>query len=659
MFGLLERLMLSPPPGIRDAGRVVRVQLGYTPAGGQPYTMSTTSYPVFEAVASLGSAFGGVAGVRSDTVTTGRGAELAEVAVVQATGEYFAVLGVKPALGRLFGPGDDQLPNGNDVVVLSHGYWMKRYAGDPAVIGTGVVVDGLVLTVIGVAPPGFNGTELGATDLFMPISTAFRARGAGWWANPGMRMVSIVARLRAGVRPQVASDMVALALRGGGGDGSRWDQLTSVPLESLVPGRSSRQSAQARIAVWLSGVSLVVLLVATANVGTLLLLRSARRRRDVAVRISLGAGRGRLARQALTESVLLALLGAAVGVLLSRWFGDLVRVTLLPGLAPAESPISRQVLITSMGAALVAGVAAGLSPLLQLRRRNLSVDLNAGVGHGTSGRFVLQHLLVGIQVAFCTVLLIGAGLFVRSLQRVQSQDLGFSTARLLHVQLDYRGVLRGVEHDLAHEEAVRRIRTVPGVTSATVVQGMPFSSHHIPPINIPGYDLPPPNVRQLPIMYGATPEYLAMMGVIAREGRLLTDGDGRGTPPVVLVNETMARTVWPGESAIGKCVRAGHTFPPGEDPMAAAASLPCREVVGVVRDSRARSLRTDGDEAALMQYYVPFAQLPPTPAPDPSAVHAIPSRPAAPRSASRPPCSGSCRRRAGCRCSPRSARTRR
>jgi predicted permease len=261
--------------------------------------------------------------------------------------------------------------------------------------------------------------------------------------------------------------------------------------------------------------------------------------------------------------------------------------------------------------------------LFQLSRRNLAADLRAGTGQAASGRLIARHALVGSQVALCTVLLVGAGLFVRSLNNVRSQDLGFSTAQLLYLTLDFRGVLRGVEHDAAYEEAVRRVLTVPGVTAATVVQGMPFSSHHIPPMHIPGYDMPPPSVRQLPIMYGATPEYLRMMGVSLREGRLFTDRDVRGAPLVVLVNETMAKTAWPGQSALGKCVQAGHAGSDADDPMAAAALLPCREVVGVVRDSRARSLRTEGDEARLMQYYVPFQQLPSPPFAGASAVHAI------------------------------------
>jgi putative ABC transport system permease protein len=623
MFGLVRRLMLAPPPGIQDAERVVRVGMTFATEDGGVFTMTSTSYPVFQGLAALTSAFSGVAAVQTDSMTTGRGAELSEVAGVQASGQYFSLLGVRPALGRFFGPADDELPNGNDVVVLSHAYWQRRFSGQPNAIGQQLLVDDELLTIIGVAPRGFNGTELAAVDLFVPMATANRKRGAGWWSNPMIRMLAIVARLHDGVSAPTAGAMAIRSVRETLA-GPRPDALTSIPLESVVPGRSARQTAQARIALWLTGVAVVVLLIATANVGTLLLLRAARRRRDVAIRITLGARHSTLARSALVESLMLALAGCAIGLLLARWFADIVRLTLLPNLAAVDRIIDPKVLLASVVAACGAGLLAGIAPVAQLGRRNLSVELRAGGGHGSSARLVFQHVLLAVQVALSMVLLVGAGLFVRSLQRVQSQDLGFSTARLLHITLDFRGPTPAVEHDRAYQEAVQRIAGVPGVTGVSVVQGMPFSSHNIPPVHVPGYAMPSPEVQQLPIMYAATPAYLDMMGVKLVEGRLFTRRDTTGTPLVVLVNETMARTAWPGRSAIGGCVQAGHAGDPSMgDPMSAAAFLPCRTVVGVVRDSRARSLRTEGNEARLMQYYIPVGQTPPAPFAEVPNVHGI------------------------------------
>ena len=625
MFGLVERLMLAAPPGIHDAARVVRLELGFAVDDGQTYRMSTTSYPTFRLVATQTAAFNDVAAVSPDTMTLGQGADLTEVSVVRATGRYFAVLGVQPARGRFFGPADDAVPDGNPVVVLGHAYWQRRFAGDANVLGTQLVIDDVGYTVIGVAPRDFNGDALAPVDLYIPLSAAMRARGAGWWSERHTNVVAVLARLREGVSARVAESMVTTALRSDP-EAYSGERLATVSFQSLLPGKSARSTEQGRIALWLSGVSLVVLLIATANVGTLLLLRAARRRRELAVRVALGAGRARLARQSVVESVLLAVIGGVIGLVLARWFADVVRVTLLPNLAPTDRVVDSTVLSVSILASVGAGIIAGLSPLAHLGTRKLAAELRSGSGHGASGRFLFQNALVALQVALSALLVVGSGLFVRSLQRVQSQDLGFSTSRLLHVTLDIHGTLPALERDAIHERAAQHVATLPGVTGATLVEGMPFSSHHIPPISVPGVPNLAQTGRQLPIMYAATPAYLDMMGVVLRDGRRFTAQDERAAPLVVLVNETMARTLWPGQSALGKCVRAGYPAqfdPDNDDPMSMAEHAPCRTVVGVVKDSRARSLRLEGSEDKLMQYYVPFAQIPAPPFPNFARAHGI------------------------------------
>ena len=623
MLGLVSRLMLSPPPGIRDAERVMRMQIVRQGKTGDAQMMTTMSYPAFRSFAELTRAFSSVAAVKTDTVSVGRGADLEQVPAMEASGQYFTTLGVVAEAGRLFGPADDELPIGSPVAVLGNAYWKRRFGGDRSAIGRAIVVNSETFTVVGVAPSGFNGDGLGEVDLFIPLTASQRARPFGWWTNDGMNVVSVVARLASGVAPSVAAEMATSVVRARRTTST--DRPPSAGLESVMPGASSRQSSQAKIALWLSGVSLVVLLIATANVGTLLLLRAARRRRDIAVRIALGAGHGVLARQLLTESVLLSLGGAIVGLVLSRWFSEVLRITLLPTLAPNVGLIDRTVLVVSVIAAIIAGVVAGLAPLMQVRRRDVVLDLRAGES-GASGRFALQNILIGIQVALCTILLVGAGLFVRSLQRVQSQDLGFSTAGLLYAELEPQRFVPGPERDLVQYAAADKLRALSQVRRATVVEAFPFGPFHVPPISVPGLGDMPSVGEQLPYMYGATPDFLKMMGVTLRQGRLFTDADGRGAPLVVLVNETMARAVWPGEPAIGKCVRAGYgsgglaSLENGGNP---ADGAPCREVVGIVRDSRARSLRVSGNETKFMQYYVPFAQLPTMPFPNASYVNGI------------------------------------
>ena len=608
MFGLVGRLLLGSPPGVRDPHRVVRLGLQFTMEDGDQFVATTTSYPAYRAAEQLENAFSAVTAVRPDTVTVGRGAELAEVAVIAASGDYFTVLGARPHRGRFFTSADDEFPLGSPVVVLSHRYWQRAFGGDGSIFGETLELDGQPFTIVGVAPPDFSGDRIAPVDAFIPLTVALRDEPSAL-GDARLNLVTIVARLREDVTPEMAQQAATTALRETLAEGGRERGLSGITLESLLPARAARETPQARTMFWLTGVAIVVLLIATANVATLLLLHSLRRRREIAVRVALGAGRGRLASQLLTESTLLALIGSAVGLLVARWLSELIRAALLPGLAPAEHLIDPSVLAATLAVACGGGVLAGCVPLLQAVRRDVVSGLKAGGDRTSASRSPVRGILVGLQVALCVVLLIGAGLFVRSLHRVQAQDLGFSTSHLLFVTLDFRGALSGPDRDARHRDAARRLTTMTGVTGTTVVQATPFGNFHVPPISVPGMAEPPMVGQQMPYMYGATPAYLRMMDVRLREGRLITERDTRTAPLVVLVNETMARRVWPGERAIGKCIRVGHDPTQSPGPLA-SPTLPCREVVGVVRDSRARSIRPDGNEAAFMQFYVPFEQLP-------------------------------------------------
>ena len=616
MVGLVTRLMLVAPPGVSDPDALGRFRVEVTTADGDRYAMSTTSYPVFRAAQALDDAFSGVAASRPESLTIGRGADLTEVSVIAATGDYFRVLGARPAAGRFFDAEDDRLPSGNAVAVLSHAYWQRRYAGSPAVLGDRIVVDGIDYTVVGVAPRGFTGDGVAPVDLFVPLTVAQRKADPGWATEAGTHSIAIIGRVRRQAAVPAALGRLTASLRALGND----EQVLSA---GLVSYRASEAVSprQLEIARWLAAVSGVVLLVALANVATLLLLRAARRRREIAGRLALGADRGRLARQLLVEGWLLAGMGAAAALLVARWGSDVVRATLLTNLAPSEGFIEPGTLALTIGAAFIGGVAAGLAPIIQAGHRGVAAELHSG--RAASGRFGVQRTLIVGQVALCTVLLFGAGLLVRSLHRLEAQDLGFSTSRLILVTLDFRDAVRGVDRDRVYLSAAERLTTVPGITAATPLQAMPFGNFNVPPISVPGHPQPPNVGGQMPYLYAATPTYLRLMGVTLREGRLFTEGDGRGSPLVVLVNETMARSVWPGQSALGKCVRVGFDPAASEPSPLAPETLPCREVVGVVRDSRARSIRATGNEGRLMQYYVPFGQQPVPFMPGASQVNAL------------------------------------
>ena len=619
IFGLVSRLMLAPPPGIRDAGRLAQIRLSYSD-GRTTFAATTTSYPVFDALRSV-PAFSNVAASRPDSLLVGPPATAAPLAVLGVSGSWFTTLGARVALGRGLGAGDDELPAGSAVVVLSHAYWQRAFAGDRNVLGRSIIVDGASFVIVGVASLQFTGETQAPVDLFVLLAASLRRRGDDWIDNPYMNLVTIVARLPDDARRTVVAERATAALRALMSHGTGM-QLRGVEMEPIVAAASSRQSPQGQIMLWLAAISLIVLAVATANVATLLALRAARRSRELALRVTLGAEWGDLVRQLLIESTLLALVGSACGLLLGGWLAEGIRATLLPNLAPSERLLDLRVLGATVIAASAAGVLAGLAPLTHARRLNLAAQLGGGRAgaHGGSGRFSVQRTLVTVQVALCMLLVVGAALLVRSLRRVQSQDLGFSTAQLLYVTLEFRGYVVGTERDLAYYDAVDRLRKLPEVAEATVAAGIPFGPHYIPPVSVPGVPWPPSGSMQIPIMYGATPEYLRVMGVRLVGGRLFTSRDGRGAPLVVLVNESMARTAWPGTSPLGKCVRAGFGAPSASEDTNPAESAPCREVIGVVRDSRARSLRPEGNEDRIMQYYVPFDQLPTSPRPDPSQV---------------------------------------
>jgi predicted permease len=621
MFELVTRLMLAAPPGIREPDRIARLVLQAESPDGQKYAMPTMSYPFFRTVATLTNAYSSVAAQYPSAVILGAGENAREIKSVAVTGQYFTTLGAVPSHGRFFGPADDELPSGNAVAVLNYAFWKSRFNSDLTVVNSTITLAGELHTVVGVAAPDFTGDNASLVDVFVPLSAAMRGQDSDWSTNANMNLVSVVARLRDGVTPTQAAGLTTALAR------AALDRrgIAAVQLESLMPG-SARDSTQSRIALWLAGVAVLVLLIATANVGTLLLLRSVRTRRDVAVRLALGASRRHIAAQAITESLLLAMTGAAVGVVLSGWMGDLARVTLLPNLAPTDRLLDGRVLLAAMGLSLAAGIAAALGPILLVSRYSLTAELSGAGMLGSMRESRLQRLLIGVQVALCCVLLVGAGLFVRSLQRVQSQDLGFTTNDLLYVELDFRNRPTGLERDAVHFDAARRLRAMPGVVSATATQAMPFGHFHVPPISVPELATPPSADGQMPFLYASTSAYLELMGVKLLEGRLLTEDDNRGGAPlVVLVNATFAREVWPGQRAIGRCVRAGFDPDPSVEPTPMApATLPCRTVVGVVRDSRVRSIRPTGREASLMQYYVPFDQAPVPPfAPDPASANGL------------------------------------
>lgn len=592
MVGLVDRALLSPPEQVVDPDRVVTLAFEQG-EGDQRVRMMSTSYVAYAAIRDHVDGFSGAAAWQRNSTSATVDGEQVRLDVMLVSGTYFGVLGAKARLGRPVQPDDDRTA-AVPVVVLSHAFWKSAFGGDPNVLGRRVSVSGLEYTVSGVMPPRFSGHSAVTVDAWVPFAAAMR-QSPGWDQQPYRRVGSIVARLAPG------STAVAAAAQAGAATTSR---VVLMPL-----GGADVSSVDRRVAWWLTGVSALVLVIGLANAATLLLVRASRRRRDFAIRAALGASRSRLLSHVFAEAALVSIAATAASLLLASWFDGAIRQLLLPDVAPADGT-GRATLMAAALAGVIAATVTGIANASHLPGGPSGGDLSGG-DRSSNRRTALQTGLLVVQTTLCVLLLAGAGMFGRSLYNLLAQDFGMTMDNVVVVDVEQGpgGATRGDLFDAALE----RVRGVPGVRAATKIASIPFSGFNVPPIAVPGRAQPPGAGHQLPFLQAATPELFDILAVRIVQGRKLTAADEHGAP-VVVVNETMARSVWPGESALGKCIRIG--FDPSFDPETAtgppvpSAAVPCREVVGVARDMRQRSLVPTGDEDHLMQYFVPFSQVP-------------------------------------------------
>jgi predicted permease len=296
----------------------------------------------------------------------------------------------------------------------------------------------------------------------------------------------------------------------------------------------------------------------------------------------------------MTESLLLALFGGIAALVLTRWGGGLIRGVLLPDVAWVDSLADARVLAFTAAAVLLSGVLSGLAPVVQASRPDLAAALKAGTREGSYQRSRLRTTLLVAQAALSVILLVGAGLFVRSLRNVRSLDLGYAADRVLFVDMDLRGVGYTPEQEIAlYERLYERLRVLPGVERATLSASTPFYSSIVPDIIIPPWDSLPTLPSGGPYVNAVGPDYFAVMGTRIARGRGFTDADRIGTPRVAIVSETMARVMWPGQDALGKCIKLSDS-----------TSTPCSEVVGIAPDGHWRDIRPE----PTMQFYVPLDQ---------------------------------------------------
>jgi predicted permease len=474
------------------------------------------------------------------------------LAALGVTAGFFDLLGVRPLLGREFGR-EDEAPNNSSVVILSHTLWQRRFNGDPGVVGRTVTLSGRPFTVVGVMPPGVQ--HVGGDYRSMPHGETVDLWGrleVPPQAERGAHFCNAVGRLKTGVSlDQATADLNAIAGRLAEqfpNTNQGW-RISIQPLHEEIAGR-----ARATLLALLGAV-FFVLLIACVNVANLLLARATAREREIAVRAAVGAGRRRIVRQLLTESLLLAIVGGTAGILLARWAIDALRA-----LGPEQLPrlqavnIDGRILLFTLGVTVVTGVLFGLAPALQAGQFNLNALLKEGGRSGGGQKRRLRDALVIIEVALALTLLAGAGLLIRSFWKLQQTDPGFNAERVLTASLSLPGARYGDAPKVAafQQRLLERLAALPGAQSAGLTSDLPWTGYdENAGFAIEGKTFPPndgPSARY----HFVSSDYFRTIGVPLIAGRFFNADDRRDAQPVVLINRAMAERYWPGASAVGK-----------------------------------------------------------------------------------------------------------
>ena len=592
MFGVVDRLFFRPPAHLVDPDRVVRVNVTKTAPPYGTFTYSLADFPRYAELKDHTRTLSAVAGYAGTSYSLGRGQEARRVLGEEVSASFFSLLGVHPERGRFFTDDEDR-KGGPHLTVLSHEYWHTQYTDDPGVLGKTLQLGANLYTVIGVAPKGFSGVDLEQPDLWVPLSVAGpESRWPMVLECDGCSWMSTIARLAPNATPtEAASEATALYRSHVGRDANKADSTAVVSMNSVHQALGPNADNAAKLSLWLVAVCGAVLLIACANVANLLLARALQRRREIAVRVALGAGRLRLIRQLYAESALLATLGLGAALLVTLWAGPLLRAALIPDAAPGN-PLELRVFLFSAAVAFGTALLAGLAPALHAGVPDLSTALKSGVREGGIARSATRTgLLVG-QIALTFVLLTGAGLFITSLDRVLGLRLGFDPEHLVvtTVNLETLGYKRA-EINASYERMRERVLRIPSVAGASLSIGTPFQTSWAMSIKVPGRDSIPQVKTGGPYVSAVTPDYFRTMGSAIRRGRAFTDGDVAGAANAVIVNESMARLIWPGDDPVGKTMKLGSDPAPFT-------------VVGVVEDARRESVIDE----LVIQLFVPLAQ---------------------------------------------------
>ena len=611
MFGIVDRLLFRAPAYMKDPDRVHRVYLVRTFEGKENFG-SHFHYTRFKDLERWSSSFDATAAMSDPQVAVGTGEDAREMRVVAASAGYWKFFDARPVIGRFYTAAEDTTPTGAAVAVLSYPFWQSRYGGRADALGQRLKIGAADYTIIGVAPPNFVGL---ATDripvAWIPITTYAASEFTwdpkdpyNWFQKYNISWMQMIVRRKPTVTLAAAtSDLTSAYLRSYAKQVELSPRTTPATITkphavaaSVLAERGPRPTAVSRVARWVTGVAMIVMLIAAANVANLLLARALRRRREIAVRLALGVTRARLLSQLLTESVVLAVLGGIAGLAIAQWGGAILRSQLLRSDLSASVLRDTRTLAFAAVAVLVVGILTGLAPALQSGRGDLTTSLKSGAREGTYHKSRTRVALLVLQGALSVILLVGAGLFVRSMGNVRSLHMGYDIDPLLWVGVEERSEKFTADQKTAlRDRLYREASALPGVASASRAVTVPFWMTWDEDLHVAGIDSVN-KLGQFPMQAG-THELLRTVGSRLLRGRFIDATDTKQSPRVMVVTEAMAKALWPTSEAIGQCVRVG------------ADTAPCTTVVGIAENVRADE---QFNEDKMFYYYRPIAQVQPT-----------------------------------------------
>jgi predicted permease len=616
IFSLLDQVLLRLLPVKHPQQLVIVAQRGLR--YGSSWGDNDISYPMYEDFRDHNQVFSGMFCSFGTSVSLSAGTHAERVEAELVSGSYFPVLGVTAALGRILTPDDDRIPGGHPLVMLSYRFWQARFSADRSIIGKTILLNEHRMTVIGVVQPGFDGVDLGSpAKIFVPVmmqaqvpppyADGLRARRLSWVTafgrlKPGMGMEQARASLQSLMHSILELEVEEPALRHySENDRQRFlhNRVDLVPGSQGWSDLREEMATPLRVLIALTG---AVLLLACANLANLLLARAAMREKEMAVRLAIGAGRFRIVRQLLVESLLLAVFGGLAGLGLAYVGDHLLLVAYLPADSAGDFAISAvpdfRVLAFTLATMLAAAVVFGLAPAIYSSRADIAPTLKDQAGSVVrGGRVLARKLLVGAQITLSLVLLIGAGLFLRTLANLQNQGPGFSTERLMSFSIN--PALNGYTDPRVrafYQQLMRDLEAAPGIAS-TGFGTMPllkgYAWHN--PVIVEGRAADPGS-DEPPVLCEISSNYFATLGIPILAGRDFTDRD-ETIPRHAIINESFAKKYFPGRNPIG--LRMGLV-----DDRSGAPDVPRLEVVGLVKDAKALNLR----DAAPPQAYLPYLE---------------------------------------------------